>query len=58
MDDIDFQDLDEDCLELIRQHREAGAPMYYCDEDTPEGEIKCLMPDGTIKTVTVFEEMN
>ena len=33
--------------ELIREHREAGVPMYYSDEGTPEGYSKCLLPDGT-----------
>lgn len=41
--------------ELIREHQEAGVPMYYGDEDTPEGYTKCLLPDGTERLVAEGE---
>lgn len=32
---------------IIAEHRKAGVPMYFKDQDTPEGKLVCLSPDGT-----------
>ena len=41
-----------------RSHLEAGLPIYYCDDDTPDGLVKRLYPDGRLELVDfVLDEL-
>ena len=60
-DDTDLWDIIAAGLErdgdfAVREHLAAGRPVYYTDDDTPEGLLIKKYPDGRRELVRYFRE--